>query len=286
MGRSLTLRATQPFRDSGYVSGETGFGGNARNNLLPVKTLHNSLILAGLLGLAGTLVAADAVPKDDVLAAAKKLAASSNYSWHTTTDTGAGGGGGGGRMRPGPTDGRTEKDGITQLTMSRGETTTEAFMKGDKAAVKTPDGWKTLAEMGEGGGGGGGGQGNPGRFLARTLQGYKAPAIEAQDLVGKVKDLTRSGDALTGDLTVEGAKEFLTRGPRRGGGGGPETSNEKGSVKFWVKDGVLTKYELHVQGSMSFNGESRDIDRTTTVEIKDVGTTKIEVPEDAKKKMS
>ena len=56
------------------------FGGNARNNLLPVKTLHNSLILAGLLGLAGTLSAADAVPKDDVLAAAKKLAASSNYS--------------------------------------------------------------------------------------------------------------------------------------------------------------------------------------------------------------
>jgi len=36
----------------------------------------------------------------------------------------------------------------------------------------------------------------------------------------------------------------------------------------------------------NFNGEDRDVDRTTTVEIKDVGTTKIDVPEAAKKKLS
>jgi hypothetical protein len=40
-----------------------------------------------------------------------------------------------------------------------------------------------------------------------------------------------------------------------------------------------------VQGSVSWNGNDREVDRTTTVEIKDVGTTKIEVPEDAKKKL-
>jgi hypothetical protein len=37
---------------------------------------------------------------------------------------------------------------------------------------------------------------------------------------------------------------------------------------------------------MTFNGEDRDIDRTTTTEFKDIGTTKIEVPEAAKKKLS
>jgi hypothetical protein len=37
---------------------------------------------------------------------------------------------------------------------------------------------------------------------------------------------------------------------------------------------------------MSFNGNDREIDRTTTVEIKDVGTTKLTVPEEAKKKLS
>jgi hypothetical protein len=37
---------------------------------------------------------------------------------------------------------------------------------------------------------------------------------------------------------------------------------------------------------MDFNGNEIDLDRTTTVEVKDVGTTKVEVPEAAKKKLS
>jgi hypothetical protein len=40
-----------------------------------------------------------------------------------------------------------------------------------------------------------------------------------------------------------------------------------------------------VQGTVSFNGNDRDVDRTTTVEIKDVDTTKIQVSDDAKKKL-
>ncbi len=67
---------------------------------------------------------------------------------------------------------------------------------------------------------------------------------------------------------------------------GPDISGAKGSVKFWVKDGVLSKYEVKVQGKVSFNGNDRDIDRTTKIEIKDVGTTQIEVPDDAKQKLS
>ena len=37
---------------------------------------------------------------------------------------------------------------------------------------------------------------------------------------------------------------------------------------------------------MSFNGNDTDVDRTATVEIKDVGTTKVTVPEEASKKAS
>jgi hypothetical protein len=36
---------------------------------------------------------------------------------------------------------------------------------------------------------------------------------------------------------------------------------------------------------VSFNGNDRDVDRTTTVEIKNVNSTKIEVPDEAKKKL-
>jgi len=38
--------------------------------------------------------------------------------------------------------------------------------------------------------------------------------------------------------------------------------------------------------NMNFNGNDVDIDRTTTVEIKEVGSTKVDVPEEAKKKLS
>jgi hypothetical protein len=57
-------------------------------------------------------------------------------------------------------------------------------------------------------------------------------------------------------------------------------------VKFWVKGGMLTKYELHVTGSMNFNDNDIPIDRTTTVDVKDVGTTKVTIPDEAKKKVS
>jgi len=81
------------------------------------------------------------------------------------------------------------------------------------------------------------------------------------------------------DLTDDGAKQILTRG--RG-----EGSDAKGSVKFWIKDGQLSKYEFKIQGKLSVNGNDVDVDRTTTTEIKDVGSTKVEVPDEAKKKLS
>ena len=61
--------------------------------------------------------------------------------------------------------------------------------------------------------------------------------------------------------------------------------NLKGSVKFWVKNGALIKYEFHLQGKIDFNGNEFPNDRTTTVEIKEVGATKVEVPEAARKKI-
>lgn len=63
-------------------------------------------------------------------------------------------------------------------------------------------------------------------------------------------------------------------------------ANPKGNAKFWVKDGVLSKYEFHVEGTVTFNGNDREMNRTTTVEIKDVGTTQVQVPDEAKKKLS
>ena len=237
--------------------------------------MKTTLLLSALVLTTASLLAADSEPKGAVVAAAKKLAGQSNYSWKTTVVVPEGA-----RFRPGPTEGKTEKDGYTFLSMTRRDTTTEAVLKGGKGAMKTDEGWKSISDAAKDDGGGF----NMTRFTALMLQDYLVPAAQAEDLVAKMKDVKLSDGVYAGDLTDEGAKELLRF--RRGGNDGPEVSGAKGSIKFWVKDGVLSKYEFKLQGKMSFNGNDTDVDRTTTVEIKDVGTTKVTVPEEAAKKAS
>jgi hypothetical protein len=254
--------------------------------------MKRNVLISTLALLAGSLLAADSSPKDDVKNAVKKLADTGNYAFTITTTNvggGFGGGGGGGGGRGGgrggmnaPMDGKVSKDGIAYVVRTMGDVTSEAVAKGAKRAVKTEEGWQTMEEMMGGGGGGfGGGRGMMG------MMGLVVPATQAEELVGKVKELKLADGVYSGDLTDDGAKSLASPFPPRGGGdGGPQVSSAKGTVKFWVKDGMLTKYELHVTGSMNFNDNDIPIDRTTTVDVKDVGTTKVTIPDEAKKKVS
>lgn len=231
--------------------------------------------------MAGSLFAADSSPKDDVAAAASKLADSGNYSWKATMDLGPNS-----QFTPGPTEGKIDKDGYTWLSVTFNDNTSEGAKKGDKIAVKGEDGWQSASEVSAGDGGGAGGR-NPATRMVRRLQALKAPAVEVQDLTSKAKDITKDGDTYSGELTEEGAKALLTMGFRRRGGDAPSAPTEaKGSVKFWIKDGVLTKYQSKVSGKQEFNGEERQIERTTTVEIRDVGATKVSLPDEAMKKLT
>jgi hypothetical protein len=232
--------------------------------------MKKQILCFATMTLATALFAADA--KEEVTAAAKKLGEKANYSWKTTVVVPEGT-----QFRPGPTDGKTEKDGFIHVKSTFGENTTDIVKKGDKAAFTNRDGdWQTLAEVEN--------QEGPARFRAGMVRNLRTPAEQAVEIAAGAKELKKDGDAIAGDLTEEAAKNLMRF--RRGGGDGPTISNAKGSAKFWVKDGVLTKYEFKVSGKMDFNGNEIDLDRTTTTEIKDVGTTKIEVPEGAKKKLS
>ena len=231
-----------------------------------------TIILSSLsLVAAGALLAADSSPKDDITAAAKKLSQQGNYSWKSEVEFG---------NFNGITEGKT-KDGIVALKMTFGDNTTEAFLKGDKGAVKTQDeDWQSVDELATAAGT----EPGPRQFLVRRLRSFKAPADDVVDTVGKTKELKKESDVYSGDLTEAGAKELLSFGGRRNPNA-PEPKNAKGSVKVWTKEGALSKYQVKVQGTVQFNGEDRDVDRTTTIEIKDVGTTKLDMPEAAKKKM-
>ena len=239
-------------------------------------------ILFGMMLLgAGPLLAA---PKDDVSAAATALGNAANYTWQTTQDMGANS-----PFQMGPTDGKTEKGGFTTVSMDMMGNSSKIVLKGTNAAVQTDNGWQTVAEATQGDGGGGF---SPGMFAVMQAQNIKLPAVEATDLVALASDLKVDGDKITGALTEDGAKGLMSFGGRgrRGGGGGPgggapQITGAKGTVTIWLTDGKLTKYATHVTGSMDRGDNPMDVDRTTTVTIKDVGTTKVEVPDDAKKKL-
>jgi hypothetical protein len=266
---------------------------------------RNILFTTAALFATGSLLAAS---KEDVSAAIKKLADGGNYSWTSTISNvapaggggggfGGGGFGGGGRggRGGGPTSGKITKDGYMLITRGGFQgNTTETITKGEKSVTKNQEGqWQTPEEMAAafGGGGGGGGFGG-GRGFGRGGAGAtRLPTLDAQELLAAVSELKSADGALSGDLSKEAVNARLSPFGGRGFGGGgggeapPPPADAKGSVKYWLKDGALSKYEFTVQGTMDFGGNEFPINRTTTVEFKDVGSTKVEVPEDAKKKL-
>lgn len=231
--------------------------------------MNRNLLSVVLVLVTASALAADSSPKDDVTAAAKALGDKANYSWRTTVvvpDSD--------QFKPGPTDGKVEKDGYTTISLSFGDNTTDVVKKGEKAAVKSQDqDWQSLAELESAEG--------FGRFFAAIVRNLKAPDAQAIDIVGDCKEIKKDGDVYSSDLTEKGAKDLITFR-----GFDATVSNPSGSAKFWIKDGVLTKFEFKVKGSVDFGGNGdMPVDRDTTTEIKDVGKTTVTVPDEAKKKI-
>ena len=127
--------------------------------------------------LAGSLFAADANPKDEVIAAIRR-SSQTNYSWKATVESPNGG------VRfNGPTDGKTEQGGYICLTMTRDDTTIEAVLKGSKGAVKTPEnGWQSLAEFRRA-------ASNRNKLLASQLENYLPIVGQAVDLAAARRNL-------------------------------------------------------------------------------------------------
>jgi hypothetical protein len=227
--------------------------------------MKKNIVFSVLALTAGSLIAADSNPKDDIIGAAQKLAAAASYSWKQTVVVPESA-----QFKPGPSEGKTENGGATYVKMSTfGDNTTEIVMlPGGKAAVTDPDdNWQSITNLENEAEG-------PSRFLLRMVRSFQLPAAMATNILSSVKELKKDGDVYAGDLTEAGVKAQFRFGT---------VTNPKGSAKFWVKDGLLTKFEVKVQGKMEFNGNEFDADRDTTIEIKDVGTTKVTVPADAKK---
>jgi hypothetical protein len=238
-----------------------------------MKSFILPLLIAALVQ---TLSAAETSPERNVTKAAKELGAQPNYSWTTSTKEADGSSG-----RLGPIEGKTQRDGLVYLSFSLGGggIPVEVFVQGDKGTAKALEGWQTFDEISQTSG--------TAAAIVRLLRSYKTPALQAADLAGKLEQLKAANGVFSGELKPEAAKELLLQGTRRREGQAPpQITDPKGSVKFWLKEGALTKYELNVQGKITAGERETEVNRTTTVEIKDVGATKLELPPEAKQKLT
>src|SRR5215470_13163676 len=104
------------------------------------KHIALTLTLSALM--VASLFAADSSSKDEITNIVKKLGEQASYSWRTTVvvpDDAP--------FKPGPTDGKAEKDGFTWVSMSMFDNKMEALVKGAKGAVKQEGDWKSLEDI-------------------------------------------------------------------------------------------------------------------------------------------
>lgn len=224
------------------------------------------------------VLAEAAGPKDELVAAVKKLADSPNYSWTTKVEGGFSAGSG---------EGKTEKDGPTNWVVTLGDDSYQVIIKGDKAAAKGNGGWASLAELIRDADEEGTGF-SPERFLSTTIEHFKTPVAQAKDVCDDIDEVQKSGDSYKADLKPETVKKLLSFLRRRAVAAKPsqiEVEDPKGTATFWVRDGVLSRMEVHLQGAVTFNSNKRTIDRTTITMIKDVGSTKVVVPDESREKL-
>lgn len=242
------------------------------------------IVLFPSFAIAVALSSIAAEPGDEIKAAARALSDQANYTWKSESRVS------GVPFNPGPTIGKTEKNGFTVLSQEINGATIQAVLKGTNGVVKTEEGWLSVSELSRPGGGERGGF-NLLRMMGRLLLSSKNPSQQIENLIEKATALKKDATGvISGHLTPDEAKEMMSFG-RRGrpgsdrGGGASDAPDTKGSLKVWLKDGVLAKYELTLSGTISFGGEERAIERLTIVEIEDVGTTQVQVPEGARNKL-
>jgi hypothetical protein len=226
-----------------------------------------TLILALICVLIRGACAAETAPADQVRTAVTAIKAATNYSWTTTLKIANS------PFDPGPIKGQTEKAGFAMVTQQLGDNNLEAVFKGDKIVMKREGHWETP---------------DPSDFfmsMAATWITRMGPAgDEAASLIARAKELKADNGALAGDLSEAGVKELLNFGPRDGGF--PPPTNAHGSVRFWLKDGALVKFESHLAAKMvGPNQESFDFDMTRTTAVEAVGSTKVGIPAEAKHKL-
>ncbi len=259
-------------------------------------------------------------PVETAIVAAMKLPDAPNYHWQTdvtddarsyaitgetdratdlslvtmpmaaSTAGSRGGGGRGGRGRTGSPD-----------------TVTAVFKGTDKFLVQDGENWRrpdeVAASSDRSGWGGRGGFGGPGR--GRGMRGgargdprgeeatgrgnlqsaLSRPHEEIAIIVSGASDMKEEGGVISGRLSETAAKLLLVHDGQKD----LTPLQAGGTFRLWVQNGALVKYETKLEGVVrSESGAGRGdhpVHQTAVTTISSVGTTKVEVPDAARRKL-
>lgn len=231
--------------------------------------MKSSFLSALVTALLFPVVAAVADPKADVAAAIQKLEQQPGYSWSYIPKVVGSESASRGQV---PLKGKADRAGYAVVSGEMGDVSVEIGIKGGKMIVNYTGEWLSTAEIGEN------------NRTVQRLRLIKRPTDEAATLLGRVTDLKKDSDgSYAGELDGMWAKEMFALLGRRAAA----APSAQGSAKFWLKDGQLAKYEFVVKGKITTGEDKTEIEvsRATTVEIKDVGTTTVSLPDEARKKL-
>ncbi|MBI3855436.1 MAG: hypothetical protein HY293_07070 [Planctomycetes bacterium] len=241
--------------------------------------------------------------KDDLAAAAKKLADAKSYSFKgelTLTVPGRNAD----NPAPAPTPTAFEGKFADDVGLVV-QTAQDEIVKIDgKTAVRPKAVWRVIDDGNRGARGAGGAGGAPGAMAAFAGRGApglvaRAPREELAGIEGKLDKVTKTDkkenvgeqecSVLEAVFSAEGAKSLAGGGAGRpGGGNNPGAAAEVSATgRFWVTaDGRLAKYEITSKTSRSFNNRDFTTSTSRTVTLYDVDKTKVELPAGAKEALS
>jgi hypothetical protein len=240
-------------------------------------------LLAGPLSTALLAPGAPGDEKEALQAAVHRLAELGNYSWRVSLNRAEESAELAERALFGAAEGSQEKEGLARIR-TQDPTPLEVLLKGGKMAVRIEDAWMSERELeGEGRH-----RSRGTAAFVRSLKGVLRPAAEAQELLKHAKELKSASEGyFFCTLSPESAKELLHRSLKTIGRP-PRISDAGGQLSFWVRDGSLAKYEVRLHGDVTFDASGAPLfkaNQTRMVELTALGTTKVEIPEEAMKKL-
>ena len=192
-------------------------------------------------------------------------------------------------------------------------TVTAVFSGDEKFVVQDGDAWRRPGELSAspergrgapgGFGGPGGGFGGPGGPRGRSPRGGRdsgtaapparsnlqntlnRPHEEIAVIIAGSEDMKADGEVISGRLTETSAQLLLVHAGQKD----LTPLRASGTFRLWVKDGALVKYETNLEGVLQLETPAGrreyTVHQTATTSVSNVGTTKVDVPEAARKKL-